>query len=125
MDLYVLPHCFPTRGASDLLSGGDIARDRITPEAAGLPAHDRDAIRGGDAAFNAQALRKLLAGERSAYRDAVLMNAAGALIVADAAGTWHGGAARAAEAIDSGRAAALLDRWIAFRWATQIGRAHV
>src|SRR3546814_17402543 len=89
------------------------------PWGAGLPAHDRDAIRGGDAAFNAQALRKLLAGERSAYRDAVLMNAAGALIVADAAGTWHGGAERAAEAIDSGRAAALLDRWIAF----QIGRA--
>ncbi|API58161.1 anthranilate phosphoribosyltransferase [Tardibacter chloracetimidivorans] len=105
--------CGPSRIAT--LSGGDIARDRITPEAAGLPAHNRDAIRGGDAAFNAQALRKLLAGERSAYRDAVLMNAAGALIVADAAGTWHDGAERAAEAIDSGRAAALLDRWIAFR----------
>src|SRR3546814_4169078 len=66
--------CGPWRIAT--LSGGDIARDRITPEAAGLPAHVRDAIRGGDAAFNAQALRKLLAGERSAYRDAVLMNAA-------------------------------------------------
>src|SRR3546814_19380162 len=78
----------------------------MTPEAAGLPAHDRDAIRGGDAAFNAQALRKLLAGERAASRDAVLMNAAGALIVADAAGTWHGGAEPAAAAIDSGRAAA-------------------
>src|SRR3546814_12160430 len=94
----------------------------MTPEAAGLPAHDRDAIRGGDAAFNAQALRKLLAGERSAYRDAVLMNAAGALIVADAAGTWHVGAERAAEARDTGRAAARLDRGIAFRGARSEAR---
>src|SRR3546814_9270576 len=51
------------------------------------------------------------------------MNAAGALIVADAAGTWDGGAERAAEAIDSGRAAARLDRWIAFRWATPSPRS--
>src|SRR3546814_17735145 len=84
--------CGPSRIAT--LSGGDIARARITPAAAGLPAHDRDAIRGGDAAFTAQALRKLLAGERSAYREAVLMNAAGARTVADAAGPWPVGAER-------------------------------
>jgi anthranilate phosphoribosyltransferase len=84
----------------------------ITPEDAGLPRHSLDAIRGGDAEFNAMALRRLLMGESGAYRDAVLLNAAGALIVAGEARNWQDGVEEAAEALDKGLAKALLDCWI-------------
>jgi anthranilate phosphoribosyltransferase len=73
----------------------------------------RVALRGGDAAFNAAALSRLLMGEKGAYRDAVLLNAAGALIVAGEADDWRNGAEEAAEALDRGLAKALLDCWIA------------
>lgn len=88
--------------------------ERITPDAAGLPTHPLTAIRGGDAAHNADALRRLLDGETGAYRDAVLLNAAGALIVAGEVQDWKDGVEEAAEAIDKGLAKALLDCWIAF-----------
>jgi len=87
---------------------------RVTPADAGLPAHPITAIRGGDAAHNALALRRLLRGESGAYRDAVLLNAAAALVVAGRAGSLADGVAPAVEALDSGAADALLDRWIAF-----------
>ncbi|KPF88828.1 anthranilate phosphoribosyltransferase [Novosphingobium sp. AAP93] len=83
------------------------------PPEVGLPFHRAAAIRGGDAAFNAAALRALLQGEPSAYRDAVLFNAAAALMVAGEAGDWHEGVEEAAEAIDKGLANALLNCWIA------------
>ncbi len=86
----------------------------VTPEDAGLLRHGLDAIRGGDPAFNAAALRRLLAGEAGAYRDAVVLNAAAALIVAGEAEDWTEAAERAAETIDAGLANALLDCWIAF-----------
>ena len=89
--------------------------DRIVPEDAGLPRHPLAAIRGGDPAHNAAALRRLLQGERGAYRDAVLLNAAAALIVAGTAATLPDGVAIAEDALDSGAANALLDRWIAYR----------
>jgi anthranilate phosphoribosyltransferase len=85
----------------------------ITPEDAGLPRHSLEAIRGGDAEFNAKALRRLLMGEQGAYRDAVLLNAAGALIVAGEARDWQDGVEEAAEALDKGLAKALLDCWVA------------
>lgn len=84
----------------------------ITPEEADLPASPIEELRGGDAAYNAAALKRLLAGEQSAYRDAVLLNSAGALIVAGAAGNWRDGVEEAAEIIDRGLAKALLDCWI-------------
>ncbi|TPG43348.1 anthranilate phosphoribosyltransferase [Sphingomonas koreensis] len=87
---------------------------RIAPEDAGLPRHPITAIHGGDPAYNAAALRRLLAGERGAYRDAVLLNAAAALIVAGRVDSLTEGADLAAETLDSGAAAALLDRWIAY-----------
>lgn len=87
---------------------------RIVPEDAGLTRHPLEALRGGDAAYNADALRRLLAGEPGAYRDAVLLNAAAALIVAGHATDLHAGVEEAAEAIDKGLAKALLDCWIAF-----------
>ena len=88
--------------------------EQVSPADIGLGLHPLTAIRGGDAAFNAAALARLLDGERGPYRDAVLLNAAAALIVADKADGWDDGATLAAEAIDDGRAKLLLDRWIAF-----------
>jgi anthranilate phosphoribosyltransferase len=85
---------------------------RVTPETAGLPHYPPEALKGGDAAFNAAALRRLLAGETGAYRDAVLLNAAAALIVAGEARDWQDGVEEAAEAIDKGLAKTLLDCWI-------------
>ena len=87
---------------------------RIVPEDAGLPRHGIAAIRGGDPEYNAAALRRLLAGEHGGYRDVVLLNAAAALMVADKAADLVEGVALAADAIDSGAARALLDRWIAY-----------
>jgi len=86
----------------------------IAPPDFGLSAHPANAIRGGDAAFNAAALRRLLAGEDGAYRDAVLINAAAALIVADRVTNFRDGIEEAAEALDRGLAKALLDCWIAY-----------
>jgi anthranilate phosphoribosyltransferase len=86
----------------------------IAPEDAGLPRHGLDAIRGGDAVYNAAALRALLLGEPGAYRDAVLLNAGAALVVAGEAESLRDGVDEAAEAIDKGLAKALLDCWIAF-----------
>jgi len=86
----------------------------ITPEDAGLERHGLDAIRGGDAAYNAAALRALLQGERGAYRDAVLLNAGAALVVAGEAATLRDGVEEAAEAIDKGLGNALLKCWIAY-----------
>ena len=86
---------------------------RASPEDAGLPLAPVAAIRGGDPAHNAAALRALLKGEPGPYRNAVLFNAAAALIVAGEATDWHEGMEEAAEAIDKGLANTLLDCWIA------------
>jgi anthranilate phosphoribosyltransferase len=87
---------------------------RLAPEDAGLSRHPLEALRGGDPAYNAAALRRLLMGEAGAYRDAVLLNAAAALIVAGRVERWTDGVEEAAEAIDAGLAKALLDCWVAF-----------
>ncbi len=87
---------------------------RIVPEDAGLTRHPIEAIRGGDPAHNALALRRLLGGEPGAYREAVLLNAAAALVLADAALALPDAAALAAETLDNGSAGRLLDRWIAY-----------
>jgi anthranilate phosphoribosyltransferase len=94
--------------------GGVTLHATVTPEDAGLPRHPISAIRGGDSAANAAALRALLGGAKGAYRDAVLLNAAAALLVAGQASGLRAGAAVAAEALDGGAAARLLDAWIAY-----------
>jgi anthranilate phosphoribosyltransferase len=105
-----------TAGPSIAVNVGSATLPRtIVPEDAGLPRHPLAAIRGGDPAYNAAALRRLLAGEAGAYRDAVLLNAAAALVVADHSPHLTAGAQAAAAALDDGRAGALLDRWIAYR----------
>lgn len=88
---------------------------RINPSDAGLASHPLDELRGGDAAFNAAALRRLLQGELGAYRDAVLLNSAAALIVAGRVSTLAEGVEEAAEVLDNGLANTLLDCWIAYR----------
>ena len=70
---------------------------RVEPSDAGLPRHSLEALRGGDAAHNAAALRALLKGEPGAYRDAVLLNAAAALMIAGRASTFTEGVEEAAE----------------------------
>ncbi|MBM3596124.1 MAG: anthranilate phosphoribosyltransferase [Alphaproteobacteria bacterium] len=92
--------------------GFSLGSEPVTPEAAGLQAYPLEDLRGGEADYNAAALQRLLAGEQGAYRDAALLNSAGALIVADVARDWAEGAVMAAEAIDSGKAGDLLERWI-------------
>lgn len=92
---------------------GNVLMRRVSPADAGLPGAPVDALRGGDPAYNAAALRALLLGEPGPYRDAVLLNAAAALIVAGEAADWHEGVEEAAEAIDKGLANALLNCWIA------------
>jgi len=99
----------PSRIAS---VGFDLAADTVTPEDAGLQRHPLKALRGGDATYNAAALLRLLDGETGAYRDTVLLNAAGALVVAEKASAWTEGAQIAANAIDSGAPKALLEDWI-------------
>lgn len=89
-----------------------VQMQRVRPEAAGLPPAPVEAIRGGDPAYNAEALRRLLLGDPGPYRDAVLLNAAGALIVAGEVTDWRAGVEEAAEALDKGLAKALLDCWI-------------
>lgn len=95
------------------VSGGEVRMSRVYAEDANLSKATVEAIRGGEAAENAAALRRLLQGEQGPYRDAVLFNAAGALLVAGEVDTWTEGAEEAAEAIDRGLANTLLDCWIA------------
>ena len=94
------------------IKDGEVRMKRVDASEAGLPHAPVEAIRGGDPAHNAAALRRLLDGETGPYRDAVLFNAAGALMVAGEAESWAEGAEEAAEAIDKGLAKALLAYWI-------------
>ncbi|WP_156257065.1 anthranilate phosphoribosyltransferase [Sandarakinorhabdus oryzae] len=97
------------------LAGGVLTARTLTPEDAGLARQPNDALKGGSPAYNAERLLALLAGQQDAYRDMVLLNAAAALTVARPGLTLPQGVAEAATAIDSGAAADILKRWIAFR----------
>ena len=90
----------------------------VDPAELGIARATAEALRGGDAAFNAQVVRRVLDGETGAVRDAVLLNAGAALAVhgtpdLEPVEALAGGIARAAETIDSGAARAALDRWVA------------
>jgi anthranilate phosphoribosyltransferase len=95
------------------LANGSVRTFDISPSDAGLEVRSEEEIAGGDAQFNAHALRGLLEGRKSGFRDMVLMNAAAALIVADRSADLASGAAMAAAAIDNGAALAVLDRLVA------------
>lgn len=102
-------------GGNDIavITRGGIAMERASASDAGLSTAPIDAIRGGTPQENARALRDLLQGETGAYRDAVLFNAAAALMIADEVDNFADGVEEAAEAIDKGLANALLNCWIA------------
>ncbi|WP_417807465.1 anthranilate phosphoribosyltransferase [Thioclava sp.] len=91
------------------LENGKVTGRTIHPEDAGLPVHPFRDLLGGTPAENATALRAVLAGEKSAYRDATILNAAAALVVADKVGDLKSGAEMAAHSIDSGRAKTALE----------------
>lgn len=91
------------------LKDGSIRTFSVTPEDAGLPRAPVAAIKGGDAAFNADALLGVLRGAPGAYRDTVLLNSAAALIVAGQAADLRDGADQAARAIASGAALNTLE----------------
>ena len=99
--------CGPTAVAA--LEDGKVRSREIHPEDAGLPVHRFRDIIGGTPQENAVALMDLLNGTQGAYRDAVLLNAAAALVVADKAATLKDGVEMARESIDSGKAKAALE----------------
>ncbi|MER6793237.1 anthranilate phosphoribosyltransferase, partial [Amycolatopsis mediterranei] len=136
----VLAETFARRGTRALVVRGDDGLDEITttttstvwvvsegtvtersfdPASVGIARATAEDLRGGDAAANAEVVRDLVGGKPGPVRDAVLVNAAAALTAftgfsESLEDDLRAGLARAAEAIDSGAAAALLDRWIAF-----------
>ncbi|RVV99436.1 anthranilate phosphoribosyltransferase [Mesobaculum littorinae] len=91
------------------LADGHVEMREIAPEDAGLPQHPFEAILGGTPAENGAAFRALLNGEAGGYRDAVLLNAAAALIIAGRAADLRTGVEIARESIDSGAALARVE----------------
>lgn len=96
------------------LKDGKITEFQVSPQDVGLPVSDIEDLKGGDAEVNAKAIRALLKGEPSAYRDIVLMNTGAALVVAGKADSLQKGVRLAAEAIDNGKAMATLKAWAEF-----------
>ena len=92
---------------------GTLRRFELSPEDAGLPRGMAAELKGGDAEYNAAAIRALLNGEKSAYRDIVLFGAAAALCIAGKAADMRDGAEIAAGAIDDGSAKRALEGLVA------------
>ncbi|WP_354179032.1 anthranilate phosphoribosyltransferase [Arthrobacter sp. UYP6] len=109
-----------TTGVSTVweVRNGAVSVSSVDPMDLGIPRATLEDLRGGDAAANAAVVRSVLAGDKGPVRDAVVLNAAAALVALDP--NAHGplperlmaGIRRAEESIDSGSAQAALDRWI-------------
>ncbi|MEC3981735.1 anthranilate phosphoribosyltransferase [Amycolatopsis sp. H20-H5] len=102
-----------------LVSGGEVVERSFDPLSVGIPRASAADLRGGDAAANAEVIRELVNGKPGPVRDAVLLNSAAAITAFTGFSDSleddiAAGLTRAAEAIDSGAAANLLTRWIAF-----------
>lgn len=100
-----------------LTKDGTVRETSIDPTALGVAPVSPEALKGGDAATNAAVLRSLVASDAGPVRETVLLNAAGAIAAFrgfsdDLTADLQAGMAIAAAAIDSGRAAELLDHWI-------------
>jgi anthranilate phosphoribosyltransferase len=95
------------------LENGTVRSFEITPEDVGLKRIKPDALRGGDAAHNAEALLNVLKGKEGPFREVAILNAAAALVVAGTAKELKHGVALAAKSVDSGEAEGCLDRLIA------------
>ncbi|MEO8243747.1 MAG: anthranilate phosphoribosyltransferase [bacterium] len=90
------------------LDAGKVVEFTVNPADAGLPVHPFESILGGSPTENADAFRALLDGAPGAYRDAVLLNSAAALMVADRVTSLRDGAEMARQSIDSGAAKAKI-----------------
>src|SRR6266545_1737125 len=109
-----------------VVSGGKVREELVDAVDLGLPRSVPGDLRGADPAFNAEVVRRLLAGDPGPVRDAVLVNAAAALaayegLEGDLMAALTAGLERARQAIDSGAAAAKLDQWIAVAEAAKLG----
>jgi anthranilate phosphoribosyltransferase len=99
------------------VANGQVRHEQLDPTSLGLPLADAAALVGGDAGTNAAVTKRFLAGEPGAVRDAVLLNAAAALVAVDGVGDeavvdqLRAALPRAAESVDSGAAAAALESW--------------
>ena len=100
------------------LENGKIREFEMTPEELGLARVSLDLLKGGDGVYNAAALKRVLEGEKNAYRDIAVLNAAGALMVAGKAERMPEAIGIAANSIDSGAALAALDKLVS------VSRAH-
>jgi anthranilate phosphoribosyltransferase len=98
-----------TTSTTALWDGRSVVPVRVDPGSLGLPRATPEALRGGDATRNAEIALAVLEGERGAPRDIVLLNAAAALEVAEAAESLAEGLALAARSLDSGAARARLE----------------
>ena len=103
------------------VQAGTVEKLTFDPAAFGFARAEIGELVGGDATANAAATRRVFGGEKGPVRDAVVLNAAGAMVAhaglasdAQWAPAWESGLARAAEAIDSGAAEKLLARWVRF-----------
>jgi anthranilate phosphoribosyltransferase len=103
------------------LKNGSITEFELHPKDVGIAISSLDDLKGGEASENAEAIRALLAGESSAYRDIVLMNTSAALVVAGVADNFEHGVKLAAKAIDSADASVTLKSWISFTKAKLTG----
>lgn len=90
------------------LKDGKVSTFEIQPEDAGVQRRKLEELKGGDAEYNAKALRAVLGGEKNAFRDAATMTAGAALLVAGKAKDLKEGTAQAEQAIDSGAAEKVL-----------------
>ncbi|GLY93345.1 anthranilate phosphoribosyltransferase [Actinoplanes sp. NBRC 103695] len=111
-----------------LARDGKVEESLVDSTELGLPRSKPGDLRGGDAPFNADAARRMFAGEQGPIRDAVLLNAATALaahagLPGDFRETLRAGIARAAETVDTGAATALLDRWVTVAQAAKADEA--
>jgi anthranilate phosphoribosyltransferase len=102
----------PTR-VFEVTAGGDARGYTVTPEDVGLPVAPAESIPGGDPALNAAVTRAVLAGEPGPPRDLAVLNAGAAVYAGGAADSLADGVRVAAGAIDSGAAAAALERFVA------------
>ena len=98
--------------------GGEVHRSTVDPAELGIAPATTEDLKGGDAAHNADVVRRVMAGEAGPVRDAVVLNAGAALAVHDdptgvPMSALAAGIAKATDAIDSGAALATLERWIA------------
>jgi anthranilate phosphoribosyltransferase len=98
-----------TKSWAASLEDGKVREIEIAPEEIGVKRARMAELKGGDAAHNAEAIHKVLAGEKNAFRDIVLLNSAAALMVAGKVRDLKEGAALAIQSIDSGRAKAALE----------------